>query len=46
MSPNRRLQGPDPSTRFGALFYAVLASLIAAVVLAVMHHVHVHVDWT
>jgi hypothetical protein len=37
---SERGRWPDPNTGAGALFYAVVAGLIVAVVLALLHHVH------
>lgn len=31
---------PDPTSWKGALFYAVAGGLIASVILAVLHHIH------
>ena len=41
MSPAPRRRLPDPTTSTGALLYAVLGGLIAALILTLAHHVHV-----
>jgi hypothetical protein len=38
LDPRRRM--PDPNTSSGALLYAVLGGLIAALILTLAHHVH------
>lgn len=46
MNSEHRPRLPDPTTRMGAVFYAVLGALIAAALLAVWHHVHIHIIWS
>lgn len=41
MSSNRTPRLPDPGSRSGAVFYAVVSGLIVSAVLTVIHHVHV-----
>jgi hypothetical protein len=45
-APDRpRWRLPEPTTKFGALFYGVAASLIFSLVVYVVEHLHITIGW-